>query len=73
MADTVANIGAMVARLVEEVTSIYLVADGAEVDWCPCCGVNLRLRIGGRVEGEVDWKNTSRGAAARRGSDRAGG
>ena len=31
-------------RMEEEIrTPSYRVADGAKIDWCACCGVNIRL------------------------------
>lgn len=44
--DVIADI---VAKLAEECTTTYRVADNAEIDWCPCCGVNIRLRIDGKM------------------------
>ena len=37
------TIDVMVERLFEEERSVYECADHVKVDWCPCCGVNLRL------------------------------
>jgi len=35
----------MAVRLIEEVqTGKYAIIDIVSVDWCPCCGVNLRMR-----------------------------
>lgn len=33
-----------VELLREETQSQYAVASSLTVDWCPCCGVNVRLR-----------------------------
>lgn len=39
----------IVAKMAEECATTYRVADNAEIDWCPCCGVNIRLRIDGKM------------------------
>lgn len=44
--DVIADI---VAKMAEECATTYTVADNAEIDWCPCCGVNIRLRIDGKM------------------------
>lgn len=44
--DVIADI---VAKMAEECSATYQVADNAEIDWCPCCGVNIRLRIDGKM------------------------
>jgi len=32
-----------VKGLTQEALNTYTVADSSELDWCPCCGINLRL------------------------------
>lgn len=46
--DVIADI---VAKMAEECSfpKTYKVADNAEIDWCPCCGVNIRLRLNGKL------------------------
>jgi len=44
--DVIADI---VAKMTEECSTTYKVADNAEIDWCPCCGVNIRLRLDGKL------------------------
>lgn len=39
----------IVAKMTEECSATYKVADNAEIDWCPCCGVNIRLRLNGQM------------------------
>jgi hypothetical protein len=39
--DVIADI---VQKLAEETTVSYQVADQLEIDWCPCCGINVRMR-----------------------------
>lgn len=31
-------------KLSEEVVSSYVVSSAIEIDWCPCCGINIRMR-----------------------------
>lgn len=45
-ADIISDI---VAKMAEERATTYRVADNAEIDWCPCCGVNIRLLIDGKM------------------------
>ncbi len=45
-ADIISDI---VSKMAEECTTTYKVADNAEIDWCPCCGVNIRLQIDGKM------------------------
>lgn len=42
-------IKAMASRLKEETQSDYFVADSLTFDWCPCCGVNIRLYKDGEL------------------------
>ncbi|WP_439398968.1 hypothetical protein ACRQ5Q_16650 [Bradyrhizobium sp. PMVTL-01] len=44
--DAIADI---VAKMAEECSTTYKVADNAEIDWCPCCGINIRLRLNGEI------------------------
>jgi hypothetical protein len=44
--DVIADI---VAKMAEENATTYQVADNAEIDWCPCCGINIRMRIDGKM------------------------
>lgn len=37
------NIDQMVDKMTEETFSEYRVANSITIDWCPCCGVNMRL------------------------------
>jgi hypothetical protein len=41
-ADVISDI---VSKMAEECATTYKVADNAEIDWCPCCGVNIRLAL----------------------------
>lgn len=34
-------------RLREEIGQDYVTAASADIDWCPCCGINIRLRDDG--------------------------
>ncbi|MCK1693671.1 hypothetical protein [Bradyrhizobium sp. 144] len=44
--DIIADI---VAKMMMENATTYRVADNAEIDWCPCCGINIRMNIHGEM------------------------
>ncbi|MCK1536825.1 MULTISPECIES: hypothetical protein [unclassified Bradyrhizobium] len=44
--DVIADI---VAKMAQENATTYRVADNAEIDWCPCCGINIRMNIDGKM------------------------